>query len=72
MKRGICYFIGLIIISVSLFWIASNLFHFHTNTLIAFFLAMIVSHLILEKNQWLIDAYKASLDNTFEQNKAEK
>ena len=64
MKQGISYLFGLILISSLLFWIANNVFD-TDNPLIAFFLAMIVSHLILEKNQWLID-----FENESEKNKS--
>ncbi|MBE4910068.1 short-chain dehydrogenase [Bacillus luteolus] len=59
MKSGIFYFISLIILSTVLFWFVGSLLKTNDPT-IAFFLSMIVSHFILEKNEWVVDAYKES------------
>ncbi|SEA98931.1 hypothetical protein SAMN05421743_11237 [Thalassobacillus cyri] len=54
MVKGLIYTISLLILSVLLFYIVNQSLLAETSS-IAFFLAMIVSHLILEKNQWFIE-----------------
>ncbi|PKR76825.1 short-chain dehydrogenase [Halalkalibacillus sediminis] len=54
MVKGLSYLIVLIIVSTILFLTVSNIFRTDTPT-VAFLLSMIVSHLILEKNNWLIN-----------------
>ncbi|HWO76739.1 MAG TPA: hypothetical protein VNM69_12690 [Bacillus sp. (in: firmicutes)] len=52
MKEGISYLFLLLTLSYLLFWTLAN--HFGTNTYVLdYLLAMIVTHLILEKNPWL-------------------
>ncbi|MFG6117149.1 short-chain dehydrogenase [Halobacillus sp. MO56] len=54
MVKGLIYTISLFTLSVLLFYIVNQALYAEAST-IAFFLAMIVSHLILEKNQWFIE-----------------
>ncbi|WP_051353088.1 hypothetical protein [Thalassobacillus devorans] len=54
MVKGLIYTISLVVLSVLLFYIVNQALYVEASS-IAFFLAMIVSHLILEKNQWFIE-----------------
>ncbi|KGX87672.1 hypothetical protein N783_09650 [Pontibacillus marinus BH030004 = DSM 16465] len=54
MRKGISYLFVLFIVSTILFLIVTNVFKTYTPT-VAYLLSMIVSHLILEKNEWVID-----------------
>ncbi|MET3695897.1 hypothetical protein SAMN05877753_102573 [Bacillus oleivorans] len=54
MKEGLSYLFLLLTLSCLLFWTLAN--HFGTNTYVLdYLLAMIVTHLILEKNPWLAE-----------------
>ncbi|WP_102027848.1 short-chain dehydrogenase [Salirhabdus sp. Marseille-P4669] len=54
MARGIIYTILLFLISVFLFLIVTSILTTGLPT-ISFFLSVFVSHIILDKNKWLVD-----------------
>lgn len=56
MKRGIVHIVSILLFSIVLFQIVTS--SLHTNyPAISFFLAMIISYLIIEKNQWIVDSF---------------
>ncbi|TFB23885.1 short-chain dehydrogenase [Filobacillus milosensis] len=60
MEKGVSYLLALIITSIILFIIVANIFNTDSPT-IAFLLSMIVSHFILEKNEWIIGTINRGL-----------
>ncbi|WP_017185543.1 hypothetical protein [Alkalibacillus haloalkaliphilus] len=54
MARGMTYLFALILLSIILFFIVTGIFETDIPA-ITFLLSMIVSHLVLEKNEWVID-----------------
>ncbi|MDV2582041.1 short-chain dehydrogenase [Alkalibacillus haloalkaliphilus] len=54
MARGMTYLFALILLSIILFLILTRIFETEAPA-IAFLLSMVVSHFILEKNEWVID-----------------
>ncbi|MDQ0352503.1 hypothetical protein J2R98_002348 [Alkalibacillus filiformis] len=58
MAKGMPYLFVLIVISIILFFIVTSIFETEAPA-ITFLLSMIVSHFILEKNEWVIDTLMA-------------
>ncbi|GAA0485121.1 hypothetical protein GCM10008986_07970 [Salinibacillus aidingensis] len=65
MKKGLVYFIALIFLSVFLFRVVAGTLTTSFPT-ISFFLAMLVSHFILDKNQWIVDFYENAYSGKYE------
>ncbi|GGM41282.1 hypothetical protein GCM10011351_29340 [Paraliobacillus quinghaiensis] len=57
MKKGIVYLITLIFLSIFLFVVVAGTLKTNFPT-ISFFLAMLISHFIIDKNQWIVDFYE--------------
>ncbi len=56
MKRGIAHIVSILLFSIVLFKIVTSSLH-TDNPANSFFLAMIISYLIIEKNQWIVDSF---------------
>ncbi|WP_349409913.1 short-chain dehydrogenase [Pseudalkalibacillus sp. SCS-8] len=62
MKRRLPYFAALIVLSFLLFFIVAGFFK-TDNATDSFLLAMIVSHLIIGKNPWLIELFRFNISD---------
>ena len=71
MKKDISYLFALIFISILLFLVVSGSFG-TANPTTDFLLSMIVSHLILDKNLWIVKKFKGIYSNNSRIDKNEK
>jgi hypothetical protein len=63
MKRGITHFVFLILFSILLFFCVGNIFGIQEEDgAITYLLTLLTSHLILDKNRWIVDFF-LSFDN---------
>ncbi len=56
MKRGIAYIMSLLITSIILYQLVTGILYTNLPT-VSFFVSIIVSYLIIQKNQWIIDSF---------------
>ncbi|MFD1018624.1 short-chain dehydrogenase [Thalassobacillus hwangdonensis] len=71
MIRGVIYIGWLFFLSIVLFYFAASVLKTET-PLMNYFLAMIVTHLVLEKNPWLIDLVQEMFDVSSEGNQTDE